>query len=73
MLAARTLGYVWIDGAERNGAECNKMEWYGTERNGTIIPFHCLGIVNITEQIKTFLFHLYPYLKICLTCNTHYY
>jgi hypothetical protein len=39
------LGYVWIDGTERNGAEWNKMEWSGMERNGTMTPFHCLDIV----------------------------
>jgi hypothetical protein len=38
------LGYVWIDGIERNGAEWNIMEWSGAEWNETQIPFHRLDI-----------------------------
>jgi len=50
----------------------NGMKWDGTE-----IPFHCLGILKSdgimfhsivwemdgTEQVMTFLFQFYPYLK----------
>jgi hypothetical protein len=39
---------VWIDGIERSGMERNKMEWSGTERNGTNTPFHCLGVLLLS-------------------------